>query len=181
MKQCYLYRIKYCSGKILYSFKTFSRTEVIITHTERDRQTDTHTFEGLPRHNDKESVCQCRRWKRLRFNPWARKILWSRKWQPSSSLLAREIHGQRSPAGYSPWGCKESHRTEQTHTTHTHTHTHTPESPSTSSNTLEILALAHLSSSHSGLISASGWSCSFFPPFLPAFFPPTHTWLSFFK
>ena len=31
-----------------------------------------------------------------------------------SSILAwREFHGQRSMAGYSPWGCKESDMTEQ--------------------------------------------------------------------
>ena len=33
-----------------------------------------------------------------------------------------EFHGQRSLAGYSPWGHKESDMTEQL--THTHTHTH---------------------------------------------------------
>ena len=33
-------------------------------------------------------------------------------------------HGQRSPVGYSPWGCKESDTTEET--AHTHTHTHAP-------------------------------------------------------
>ena len=37
-------------------------------------------------------------------------------------------HGQRSLAGYSPWGCKESDTTEYLSTactnTHTHTHTH---------------------------------------------------------
>ena len=32
-----------------------------------------------------------------------------------------ESHGQRSPVGHSPWGCKESDTTEQL--THTHTHT----------------------------------------------------------
>ena len=29
------------------------------------------------------------------------------------SILAGEVHGQRSLAGYSPWGHKESHMTEQ--------------------------------------------------------------------
>ena len=38
---------------------------------------------GLPRQlSDKESTCQCRRRRRLGFNPWVRKIPWSRKWQP---------------------------------------------------------------------------------------------------
>ena len=35
-------------------------------------------------------------------------------------LLPGEPHGQRSPAGYSPWGCKESDTTERpTHTQQT--------------------------------------------------------------
>ena len=33
-----------------------------------------------------------------------------------SSILAREPHGQRSLAGYSPWGLKEADTAEQTHT-----------------------------------------------------------------
>ena len=64
---------------------------------------------------------QCRR---LRFDPWVRKILCRRKWQPISVFLPGEIHGQRSLADYSPWGCKESNVTEQL--THTHTHSHRP-------------------------------------------------------
>ena len=31
-----------------------------------------------------------------------------------SSFLPGESHGQRSLAGYSPWGCKESNMTEAT-------------------------------------------------------------------
>ena len=35
---------------------------------------------GLPRwHSGKESTYQCRRLKRLEFNPWVRKIPWRRK------------------------------------------------------------------------------------------------------
>ena len=46
-----------------------------------------------------------------------------------SSILAWRSHGQRSLAGYSPWGRKMPDMTEQlTHMTeqltHTHTHTH---------------------------------------------------------
>ena len=52
----------------------------------------------------KESTCQCRR---HRFNSWVRKIPWRRKWQPIPVFLPGEFHGQRSLAGYSPWGCKE--------------------------------------------------------------------------
>ena len=41
------------------------------------------------------------------FNPCVRKILWRRKWQPAPVFLPGKSHGQRSLAGYSPWGCKE--------------------------------------------------------------------------
>ena len=33
-------------------------------------------------------------------------------WQPTSVFLPGESHGQRSLAGSSPWGCKESDTTE---------------------------------------------------------------------
>ena len=42
-----------------------------------------------------------------KFNPWVRKISWRRAWQPTPVFLPRELHGQRSLAGYSPWGHKE--------------------------------------------------------------------------
>ena len=52
---------------------------------------------------------QCRR---PGFDPWVRKIPWRRKWQPTPVFLPGESHGQRSLAGYSPWGRKESDTTE---------------------------------------------------------------------
>ena len=36
-----------------------------------------------------------------------------RKWQPTPVSLPGESQGQRSLAGYSPWGPKESDRTER--------------------------------------------------------------------
>ena len=41
------------------------------------------------------------------------KILWRRDWQSTAVFLAGEFHGQRTLAGYSPWGHKESDMTEQ--------------------------------------------------------------------
>ena len=38
---------------------------------------------------------------------------WRRKWQPTPVFLPGESHGQRSLVGYSPWGLKESDRTER--------------------------------------------------------------------
>ena len=66
----------------------------------------------------KESACQCWRCSRHKFNPWIRKILWRRKWQPTPVFLPGESYGQRSLVGCSSWGCKESNRTEQV-STHT--------------------------------------------------------------
>ena len=39
-------------------------------------------------------------------------ICWRTEWQPTLVFLLRECHGQRSLAGHSPWGCKESDTTE---------------------------------------------------------------------
>jgi len=62
----------------------------------------------------KEPVCQCRRHKRCRFHPWVGRIRCRRAWQPTPGLLPGESRGQRSLAGYSPWGHKESDMTEVT-------------------------------------------------------------------
>ena len=43
-----------------------------------------------------------------------RKIPWKRAWQSTPVFLPGESHGQRSLAGYSPQGCKESNTTEVT-------------------------------------------------------------------
>ena len=42
------------------------------------------------------------------------KMPWRRQWQPTPVLLPGESHGQRSLAGSSPWGHKESDMTELT-------------------------------------------------------------------
>ena len=38
---------------------------------------------------------------------------WRREWQPTPVFLPRKSHRQRDLVGYSPWGHKESDRTEQ--------------------------------------------------------------------
>ena len=45
---------------------------------------------------------------------WVGKIPWKRKWQPTPIFLPGELHGQRSLAGYSPWGHTELDTTEVT-------------------------------------------------------------------
>ena len=43
---------------------------------------------------------------------WSGKIPWRRKWQPTPVFLLGKFHRKRSLAGHSPWGCKESDKTE---------------------------------------------------------------------
>ena len=48
------------------------------------------------------------------FDPWVGKLSWRRVQQPTPVFLPGESHGQRSLAGYHPWGHKESDKTEAT-------------------------------------------------------------------
>ena len=57
---------------------------------------------GFPGGSDGRDCLQCRR---PRFDPWVGR--------PTPAFLPGKFHGQRSLAGYSPWGCKESYMTEQ--------------------------------------------------------------------
>ena len=45
----------------------------------------------------KDSTCR-----RCGLDPWVRKILWRRKWQPTPVFLPRQSHRQGSLVGYSP-------------------------------------------------------------------------------
>ena len=47
------------------------------------------------------------------WKTWVGKILWRHEWLPASVFLPGEFQGQRSLAGYSSWGHKESDTTEQ--------------------------------------------------------------------
>ena len=46
------------------------------------------------------------------FDPWVGKIPWRRERQPTLVLLPGAFYGQRSLAGYSPWGRQEWDTTE---------------------------------------------------------------------
>ena len=61
-----------------------------------------------------EPICQWRRRKRCEFNPWVGKIPWGKGMATQSSILAWEIPGWRSLAGYGPWGHKELDTIETT-------------------------------------------------------------------
>jgi len=40
--------------------------------------------------------------KRLRLDPWVRKMPWRKAWQPTPIFFPGESHGQRRLAGYRP-------------------------------------------------------------------------------
>ena len=48
----------------------------------------------------------------IQVDPWIGMIPWRREWLPTPVFFLGESHGQRSLAGYSPWGCQESDTTE---------------------------------------------------------------------
>ena len=78
--------------------------------TAKKKKREEYYLSGLPWWlSGKESICQC---STCVFHLWFGKIPWKMKWQltpvfwPGKSILAWEIHGQRSLAGYSPRGLK---------------------------------------------------------------------------
>ena len=54
----------------------------------------------------------CLQGRRHKFDPWVRKISWSRKCQPTPVFLLGKFHGQRYLAYYCPWGQTELDMTE---------------------------------------------------------------------
>ena len=71
----------------------------------------TYRVWGLPDGSDgKESACNAGR--RPRFDSWIGKGPWRREWLPTPVFFPGEFHGQRSLAGYKPWGSKELDTTE---------------------------------------------------------------------
>ena len=50
----------------------------------------------------KEPICQCKRVKKHRFNPWVEKIPWRRKQKLTPVFLPGKSHGQRRLVDFSP-------------------------------------------------------------------------------
>ena len=78
--------------------------------------------------DSKESACNAGDWSLI---PGSGRSLGEEN-TTNSSILAWKIPWTEEAGGYSPWGCKESDRTEHTHIHCTHTpHTHTHHTPHT--------------------------------------------------
>ena len=52
-------------------------------------------YSGFPSGTVVKSACQCRRHRRLQFDPWVRKSPWMRKWQPTPAFWPGKSHEQR--------------------------------------------------------------------------------------
>ena len=64
----------------------------------------------------KDPACQCKRSKKQGFNPWARKTLWRRRWQPTPVFLPG------NPMDRGAWRATVHRVTESGKTEHTHIH-----------------------------------------------------------
>jgi len=56
----------------------------------------------------KELTGQCRRFKKLEFNPWVEKMPWRRARQPTPVFLPEESHEQRILEGYTSIGSQST-------------------------------------------------------------------------
>ena len=77
----------------------------------------------------KEPTCQWRKCKSWGFNPWVRKIPWSRKQWSTPVFSPGKSQGQRSLVGYSPWGHKDSDTTEHKASMRIQTYTNSNPTP----------------------------------------------------
>ena len=75
---------------------------------------------GFPSGSVVKNLPAMRSCRRHKFDPWVGKISWRRAWKPTPLFLPGESCGQRSLAGNSPWGHKESDTTEVTTPMHTY-------------------------------------------------------------
>ena len=103
-----------------------------------------------------ESACQCRR---LRFDPWVRKIPWRRKWLPAPVFLPGKFHGQRNLEVCSPWGHRQSDTTERL-STHTHTQAVYIALPVFTGYVIFIIKLFFFWTINSGAMSGQHWEAN---------------------
>ena len=96
--------------------------KLLSTISEHTPAYDPNTFQprytpfGLPRrYSGKESACQSRQTQETCVPSLGQvgKIPWRSKWQLTPVFLLGKSHGERSLAGYIPWGHKESDTTER--------------------------------------------------------------------
>ena len=92
-----------------------NKQQQFIRYTRHSAQDSPYVYEPLfPWWLCDKGICLQRRSRRsCGFDPWVRKISWRKKWLPTPVFLLREFHGQRSLMGFSPWGSKQSDKTQR--------------------------------------------------------------------
>ena len=91
---------------ILYEERDTSDKSILTIFSWSVRPMQPQSPLDFPGSSDGKGIClQCGR---PGFDIWVGKIPWRRKWQPTPVFLTGESPGQRSLAGYSPWGRKLS-------------------------------------------------------------------------
>ena len=91
----------------------FSETKrVILLRRELKIRTKISIKKGLTGGSEVRSLPAMREPQETVFHPWVGKIPWRMAWRPTPVFLPGESHGQRSLAGYSPQGHRESDTTE---------------------------------------------------------------------
>ena len=78
--------------------------------------------------SDKESACQCRRYRRLGFDPWVEKIPKRMSWQLAPVFLDCKIPWSEEPCGLQSMGLQRVEATEHAPDTHP-SHTYLRRSP----------------------------------------------------
>ena len=115
--KCY-FRVPYLrrwSHKIFFFFLRFYFLLSLIPKARFALNAELQQLGFLRRLSGKECTWQCRRHRKQSFSPWVWKSPYSRKWQPAPVFLPGKPHAQRSKAGYSPQGCRETDMTEHAH------------------------------------------------------------------
>ena len=102
----YIMEIYNGKGSYLISFQPLLFTHWIFSNTlklarEKNNYRALFVAVGFP-DGTAEKTTPMQETKRLGFDPWVRKILRGRNWQPAPVFLPQKFHGQRSLAGYSP-------------------------------------------------------------------------------
>ena len=99
------------------AFFTVQRSHPYMTTGKIIALTRWTPWRDFPGGSDGKSICLQSGRPTMRSSQRVGQIPWRRKWQPTLVFLPGKSHGQRSLAGYSPWGHKESDKTEQCHFT----------------------------------------------------------------
>ena len=92
-----------CRAVFLKGWPSEQQEQECLTSTRNTNSTESEGFPG-----GSVLICQTRQ---MWVSSLGQEDFWRRKWQHIPVFLPEKSHGQRSLAGYSPWGHRESDTT----------------------------------------------------------------------